>query len=621
MKKKKIFALMAAALSLAACSTNDIADITHDDADNVVNVASVTRSGEGASTTSTIPSFHLINITQATKRNVNFEADFTYDNNTNQYAQTGDSKVVWYNVKDADGNEIPNEFKAFSPIKTDKNNASLETFNLPTDQSSATLLQSADWMTGKPDPNPIKKSAAPSGLALNFSHNYSKLCFNVVPQEDITESALSSADIKVLGSIKPYYNSTSTSKTIEAIVEPKDYTTNDEIIQISLSNGGESYALNFLQPITFEAGKQYNYSLKLGHNAITISSVSVTDWTQASVATGKENEAWNGSNALKLTFSGNLTGAKLVLTYHYTEPQTSNNVKTRTLDAFISQNILSNCIKISSPNNAEGIEVVIRSEKNSSIAEIPLNNDANIVLLSAKGGINTNGTTNFTLPDNETLVPGYSTIGVTGDSENVKDIKLDVSGDLRSLVNASDPKNADTSKAKFTNLFKDCKQLKSFKKIQLNQMADSCCEAMFENSGLEQSPILPDTTSVNCYINMFKNCIDLKQVALPAAGLSPGCYNGVLSGCVNLEYLKLGVTNESLNSLNDIENPPFGNLVGQNDKQEIRNDDGSITIIDPTAGSQVDQRTLVIKEGVDTSKLDLPFLWVDMSKGANVLLE
>ena len=44
MKNKKIFALMAAALSLAACSTNDVADITLDDADNVVNVASVTRS-------------------------------------------------------------------------------------------------------------------------------------------------------------------------------------------------------------------------------------------------------------------------------------------------------------------------------------------------------------------------------------------------------------------------------------------------------------------------------------------------------------------------------------------------------------------------------------------------
>ena len=120
---------------------------------------------------------------------------------------------------------------------------------------------------------------------------------------------------------------------------------------------------------------------------------------------------------------------------------------------------------------------------------------------------------------------------------------------------------------------------------------------------------------------MFKNCIDLKQVELPAAGLSSGCYNGVLSGCVKLEYLKLGVTKENLKTLNDKENPPFGNFMGQDDKQEIRNDDGSITVIDPTAGSEVDQRTLVIKEGVDTSKLDLPFLWVDMSLGANVLLE
>lgn len=91
---------------------------------------------------------------------------------------------------------------------------------------------------------------------------------------------------------------------------------------------------------------------------------------------------------------------------------------------------------------------------------------------------------------------------------------------------------------------------------------------------------------------------------------------------MNLEYLKLGVTKDNLNSIDYDENPPFGNFLGQNDdKQEIRNDDGSITVIDPTAGSQVDQRTLVIKEGVDTSKLDLPSLWVDMSLGANVLLE
>ena len=47
---KKIFAMTAAALSLAACSTNDVADITNDADDNVVNVASATRSATSIST-------------------------------------------------------------------------------------------------------------------------------------------------------------------------------------------------------------------------------------------------------------------------------------------------------------------------------------------------------------------------------------------------------------------------------------------------------------------------------------------------------------------------------------------------------------------------------------------
>ena len=150
-------------------------------------------------------------------------------------------------------------------------------------------------------------------------------------------------------------------------------------------------------------------------------------------------------------------------------------------------------------------------------------------------------------------------------------------------------------------------------------MAENCCEGMFENSGLEQSPILPDATSQNCYKDMFKNCSALKQVELPAAGLSPGCYNGVLSGCVKLEYLKLGVTNESLKTLNDKENPPFGNFLGQeDDKQEITDDDGT-TSNSPIAGSNTTQRTLVVNVGVDINELGLPPLWKDTDEGTNVL--
>ena len=511
MKKKKIFALMAAALSLTACSTNDVADITHDDADNVVNVASVTRSGEGASTTSPMTApFHLINITQATKRNVNFEADFTFNNNTNQYAQTGDSKVVWYNVKDADGNEIPNEFKAFSPIKTDKNNASLETFNLPTDQSSATLLQSADWMTGKPDPNPIKKSAAPSGLALNFSHNYSKLCFNVVPQEDITESALSSADIKVLGSIKPYYNSTSTSKTIEAIVEPKDYTTNDEIIQISLSNGGESYALNFLQPITFEAGKQYNYSLKLGHNAITISSVSVSDW-EDKIVSSDEDEAWirfDDSNIEYITFTADSEqGFKFYDTLYGS-----------TLSGFEY-----------SVNNGEWI--TIPSE---GITEaIPFGGEKGTLRLRGK---NLNGTATGENGSNAKIISFTNNVPVS------------CTGDIRTLLDYKNYTTVSTTNARFTSLFNNCAQLTSAPKLPATDLHEECYLGMFAGcTSLTTAPELPATNlRSKCYQAMFQGCTSLTTAPkLKATTLQSQCYFRMFYGCTILNSVTMLATDVS----------------------------------------------------------------------------
>ena len=505
MKKKKIFALMAAALSLAACSTNDIADITHDDADNVVNVASVTRSGEGASTTSPMTApFHLINITQATKRNVNFEADFTYDNNTNQYAQTGDSKVVWYNVKDADGNEIPNEFKAFSPIKTDKNNASLETFNLPTDQSSATLLQSADWMTGKPDPNPIKKSAAPSGLALNFSHNYSKLCFNVVPQEDITESALSSADIKVLGSIKPYYNSTF--KTIEAIVEPKDYTTNDEIIQISLSNGGESYALNFLQPITFEAGKQYNYSLKLGHNAITISSASVSDW-EDKIVSSDEDEAWirfDDSNIEYITFTA--------------DSEQGFMFYGNTLTGFEY-----------SVDNGEWIAIPAAG-----ITEaIPFGGEKGTLRLRGK---NLNGT-----------ATGY--YGMTAKRISfTNNVPVSCTGDIRTLLDYKNYTTVSTTNARFTSLFNNCAQLTSAPKLPATDLHEECYLGMFAGcTSLTTAPELPATNlRSKCYQAMFQGCTSLTTAPkLKATTLQSQCYFRMFYGCTILNSVTMLATDVS----------------------------------------------------------------------------
>ena len=304
MKNKKIFALMAAALSLAACSTNDVADITLDDADNVVNVASVTRSPEGGTASSTsspmTAPFHLVNKTQQTVYGANYEADFqatlNEDGSVSGYT-ISNGKILWCN-KMSDGERMDNVFEAFSPLTTDDNNASYTTFNIPTDQSSAQKLASADWMTAT---TTKKKAEATSGLELIFSHRNAKLHFNVTFKGDVEASnvTLSSDNFKVVDFITPCYTATGNSKTIEAIVEAdKDYS-GVNLIEVTID--GETYAApipsNLLiqtaegTQYNFEEGKQYNFDLVIGHDQATISSVSVTDWEDDSIDLNGNDDA------------------------------------------------------------------------------------------------------------------------------------------------------------------------------------------------------------------------------------------------------------------------------------------------------------------------------------------
>ena len=300
MKNKKIFALMAAALSLAACSTNDVADITLDDADNVVNVASVTRSPEGGTTTSTSSPmsapFHLVNKTQQTVYGANYEADFqatlNEDGSVSGYT-ISNGKILWCN-KMSDGVRMDNVFEAFSPLTTDDNNASYTTFNIPTDQSSAQKLASADWMTAT---TTKKKAEATSGLDLIFSHRNAKLHFNVTFKGEVEASnvTLSSDNFKVVDFITPCYTATGNSKTIEAIVEAdKDYS-GVNLIEVTINfdaNNSETYKVSLPSGLTqFEEGKQYNFTLTIGHNQATISSVYVTDWEDGNIELNGNDDA------------------------------------------------------------------------------------------------------------------------------------------------------------------------------------------------------------------------------------------------------------------------------------------------------------------------------------------
>ena len=487
MKKKKIFALMAAALSLAACSTNDVADITHDDADNVVNVASATRNANASAEDMTAP-FHLINITQRTKNSVNFEADFTH--NGSAYTPTDGKKVVWYNGTDANGNEIENEFEAFSPLTTPYNLASYSYFHLPTDQSTADLLASADWMTAD---TTMKKSIAENGaISLNFEHQMSKLHFDVIAKDDA--QSLTSQDFSVLSLVTPYYDASA--YTVEAIIDPKREISSAAPIITIKTAGNETLSVPIPSGITFAPGKQYNFNLTLGHHSLSISSVSVTEWTAVGVSTGKEDEVWtdDGGGIDYITFSA----------------------EERQGFVFVQLE--------GDPEDVSGFEYSVGNGEWKSIPgdglndEVPFGGELGTLRLR---GINLKGTN------------GARTVGFSKGYVNVK-----CSGDIRTLIDYRHYKTVDTGSAKFSNLFLNCTKLISAPKLPSTKLAEGCYWNMFYGcSSLTNAPVLPATTLSNvCYQSMFTGCKSLTNApALPAPTLAESCYQSMFDGCTALE--------------------------------------------------------------------------------------
>ena len=484
---------MAAALSLAACSTNDIADITGNDGDNVVNVASATRAA--ANNDAAIKSFHLVNITQLDYYDTKFEADYTYDANTTSWiAENG--QVLWCNIKDDNDGRTTNYFEAFTPLYTPENNASYVSFTLPTDQSTAALLEAADWMTA--DTHGKKEEG---GITLKFDHKLSKLHFDVNAKADAT--AMGSSDFKVINSsITPYYNNTSTPTTIEAIVNPREtaYTSNDELINITL--GSETFSLKFPSDITFAPGKQYNFTLNLGHDAVSISSVSVTDWTSATITTN-DDQAFNDSGIDYVTFSADSEqGFKFVVTI--------DNVLPLPIEGF--EYSVNNGPWIAIPGTGMTDFVTFGGNKGK---------------LRLRGKSIANSGTYRVQSEVYTTYYGYAIVKF----EN--EVKVTCSGDIRTLIDYENHFVA-TNNARFMYLFKNCTQLTSAPKLPATDLADNCYFMMFGGcTSLATAPELPATDLADrCYANMFDGCKSLtKAPELPATKLAYGCYYFMFSDC------------------------------------------------------------------------------------------
>ena len=498
MKMNKIYAWMAAAMTLAACSTNDIADLGGNDADNVVNVAA-TRANT-SSNSNAIKAFHLVNTTQQSEYDKKYEADYKYDDASSTYVMTNGT-VLWCNTDDNEGNKVENVFKAFTPLTTAANLASYDRFYIPIYQASPELLAAADWMTATATST---KAAATDGLSLNFEHRNAKLHFDVTVKDDA--AALTSEDITVIGNITPYYSADESNKTIEAIVAPvsadeiTSSTSRPTLISFLLA-GSDVISVPLPTSISqIEAGKQYNFSITVGHNTLTISSVSVTDWTSATITTN-DDQAFNDSGIDYVTFSADSEqGFKFVVTFD---------------DQL--------------PLPIEGFEY---SVNNGPWIAIPGTGMPDFVTFGGnKGDLRLRGKSignTGTYRRGENDANGHAT--VTFSDENVM---VDCSGDIRTLIDYENHFVA-TNNARFMYLFKNCTQLTSAPKLPATDLADNCYFMMFGGcTSLATAPELPATDLADgCYANMFEGCKSLtKAPELPATKLAYGCYYLMFSDC------------------------------------------------------------------------------------------
>jgi len=118
-----------------------------------------------------------------------------------------------------------------------------------------------------------------------------------------------------------------------------------------------------------------------------------------------------------------------------------------------------------------------------------------------------------------------------------EDTKVSCIGNISTLVNYQDYKNANTASAKFCYLFADCSNLIEAPSLPIENLAKWCYYSMFKNcSNLIEAPILPaKTLSELCYAGMFEGCTNLRIAPeLPAEMLAKQCYAKMFANCTNL---------------------------------------------------------------------------------------
>ena len=479
---KRMMGLAAAILALSACSeSEDLLSAFHSDPNAVRITAEVGKASANGFTRS----FPLGDADAQTKfKNddmISVQADgqdaVTYQYNGTEWLPQGGKFLKWES-------ETMN-FTAYYPATFDGN---IDKVTLPKEYDE-TSLAANDFMSYYGLQTNTNKS---NQLTLTMERKMAR----VVVEIDGFKDQYAGATIKNVKSlsicgIKAYKHD----NKFYALIKPCAAANSETFISLDVEEGASKTTTEKLTGIPeLTAGNSYTYQLTVGKNKISVSGITVANWTTGEITGGKAELA--KTPYITFTAEGEQIFKMITKAKEFEQYEISG-------------------LEYSVNNNDVWKEVVENEEV-------------------------TFGGNNGTL-----RLRGKNSAGTAKDSWNYAtitfdkpDVKVTCTGDIRTLLDYESYKTVKTDQARFRSLFENCEAMTTAPDLPAETLAEDCYSYMFDGcTSLKIAPKLPATTlSGSCYYSMFSGCTALETApTLSAETLKTYCYGYMFQGCTSLK--------------------------------------------------------------------------------------
>ena len=480
---KRMMGLAAAILALSACSeSEDLLSAFHSDPNAVRITAEVGKASANGFTRS-----YPLGDAEAQKKfkegdMISVKADgqdaVTYQLNGTEWQPKESSKFLkWEN------DEM--YFTAYYPASFDGN---LDKVTLPKEYDEASLAAN-DFMSYYG----LQTNTNGNQLTLTMKRQMARVVVEIAGFNDQYAGAkIDNINSLSICGIKAYKHSDG---KFYALIKPCAAKNSETFISLDVAEGESKTTTETLTGIpALTAGNSYTYQLKVGKNKISVSGITVANWTTGEITGGKAELA--KTPYITFTAEGEQIFKMITKAKEFEQYEISG------LEYSV--------------NNNDVWKKVVENE------EVTFGGNNGTLRLRGK---NSAGTAKDSW--------NYATI-----TFDKPDVKVACTGDIRTLLDYESYKTVKTDQARFRSLFENCEAMTTAPDLPAETLAEDCYSYMFDGcTSLKIAPKLPATTlSGSCYYSMFSGCTSLETApTLSAETLKTYCYGYMFQGCTSLK--------------------------------------------------------------------------------------